>query len=29
MRRIHEQCHLKIKSHSPEIWKLISKTLPD
>ncbi|MEE8381899.1 MAG: M48 family metallopeptidase [Thermodesulfobacteriota bacterium] len=26
---VHELCHLKIKSHSPDFWKLVSLALPD
>ncbi len=26
---VHEICHLKIKNHSPDFWKLVSLALPD
>jgi len=26
---VHELCHLKVKSHSSDFWKLVSITLPD
>lgn len=26
---VHEMCHMKIKNHSPEFWRLVSLAIPD